>query len=256
MQNAFGTALRDWRGKRRMSQLDLGLAANVSARHISFLETGRARPSQPMVKLLSEQLDLPHGARNAFLNAAGFAPAYQRRALSEADMAPVRAAVDWMLERHEPFPALAIDKHWHIACANRPAGMMLNAAGLGAGDSLLDAMIEDDGLPSQIENWEETAHHIIARLRTENAHLGGDPVLEKAIDALTDRVGPGPAGAAGTMPPVISTRYRAGDRVLSLFSTIAQFGAPEDMTLAELRIEMMFPADEATRQALLAAAEN
>jgi len=254
MQNAFGSALRDWRSKRRMSQLDLGLAANVSARHISFLETGRARPSQPMVKLLSEQLDLPHSARNAFLNAAGFAPAYRRRALSEKEMAPVHAAVDWMLTRHEPFPAFAIDKHWRITDTNRPAAAMLQAAGIGTGDSLLDAMLEGGGLPALIENWPETARHILARLQTESSHLGGDAVLDAAIKGLTEQVGSAKDGVTGTLPPVISTRYRQGDTVLAFFSTIAQFGAPEDMTLAELRIEMLFPADEATRQILMAAA--
>ena len=111
VQSSFGTALKEWRGRRRMSQLDLGLAANVSARHISFLETGRSKPSRSMVRLLCDSLEVPHVACNAVLTAAGFAPTYRRRDLEDDDMTQVRAAVEWTLQRHDPFPAMALDKH-------------------------------------------------------------------------------------------------------------------------------------------------
>lgn len=253
MHNSFGEALRLWRGQRRMSQLDLGLTANVSARHISFLETGRARPSQSMAMQLCETLEVPHSARNAFLGAAGFAPAYRRRELNDDDMAHVRAAVDWMLTRHDPFPAFALDKHWRVVRANASAALLLGGIGLGEGDSLLDAMLDPELMSSALENWQEVLQHMTVRLRTESAHLGGDAVLDKAVEQLTQMTG-GPAShwVSGTLPAVIPARYRAGTGTLSFFSTLAQFGTPEDIAVAELKIEMMFPADDATRDALLA----
>mgnify|MGYP001829145186 CR=1 FL=1 len=252
MQNSFGEALRLWRGQRRMSQLDLGLTANVSARHISFLETGRARPSQSMAMQLCETLEVPHSARNAFLGAAGFAPAYRRRELNDDDMAHVRAAVDWMLTRHDPFPAFALDKHWRVVKANSSATLLLSGIGLGEGDSLLNAMLDPELMSAALENWQEVAQHMTVRLRTESAHLGGDAVLDKAVEQLTRMTGAGSHGVTGMLPAVIPARYRAGAGTLSFFSTLAQFGTPEDIAVAELKIEMMFPADDATRDALLA----
>lgn len=250
MEKTFGDALKEWRGRRRMSQLDLGLAANVSARHISFLETGRARPSRAMVLQLSEQLGVPRTARNGLLNAAGFAPAYRARNLAEADMAPVRDAIAWMLERHDPYPAMALDRHWRLVRMNRAATGLLAAIGVGEGDSLLDVMADAARMKPHMENWAEVAQHMTARLRTESAHLGGDPVLDKAADRLSAELGAEAPHAAGTLPPVVPARFRAGDVTLSLMSTIAQFGTAEDITLADLKIEMMFPADEATRDVL------
>ena len=251
MQNSFGTALRDWRNQRRLSQLDLGLSANVSARHISFLETGRASPSRSMVMNLCETLGVPRSARNTLLSAAGFTPAYRRRELDEADMAHVRAAMEWMLERHDPFPALALDRHWTVARTNRSAGVLLDAAGLKVGDSLLESMTDATRMASVLDNWPEVARHSIERLRTESAHLGGDSVLDDAADALARQLGTALPEPAGVLPAVIPARYRANGVVLSLFSTLAQFGSAEDIALAELKIEMMFPADEQTRAVLM-----
>ena len=250
MQSPFGAELRDWHTQRRLSQLDLGLLANVSARHISFLETGRARPSRPMVLQLCESLEVPRRARNALLNAAGFAPAYRRRDLAEAEMDHVRAAVDWTLARHAPYPALALDKHWGIVLANRPAGRLLAANGLGEGDSLLSLMADPAQMDALFENATEVMRHLTARLRTESAHLGGDPVLDEAAERLAREAATRGSAPEGPLPPVIPARYRAGDRVLAFFSTLAQFGTAEDIALAELRIELMFPADEATRAIL------
>ena len=254
METAFGPVLKDWRTRRRLSQLDLGLAANVSARHISFLETGRAAPSRPMVTQLCETLEVPRSARNAVLNAAGFAPLYRSRDLDEAEMAPVRAAVDWILERHNPFPAMALDRHWTLVKANAASAMLLGAVGLSEGDSLLEALVDTQRMKPVLENWPEVAQHMIARLRIESAHLGGDPVLDDAAQALVDDLGPELPNVGGVLPAVIPARYRAGERVLSLFSTLAQFGTAEDVALAELKIEMLFPADDATRDVLLAMA--
>ena len=258
MDTTFGAVLKEWRGKRRMSQLDLGLTANVSARHISFLETGRARPSRPMVASLCEALEVPRAARNAVLNAAGFAPAYRRRPLDDAEMAHVRSAVDWMLDRHVPYPAMALDRHWRVVKANGPMRAMLAALGLGEGDSLLDAMLDAGRMQQAIENWEEVARHLIARLRTESAHLGGDAELDRAVASLVATIGPTATAAPDqALSAVIPTRYRAGDAcILSFISTMAQFGTAEDIALSELRIEMMFPADAATLAALHARAAS
>ena len=254
MDSNFGALLKDWRGQRRMSQLDLGLSANVSARHISFLETGRARPSRTMVFQLSETLDVPRGARNVLLNAAGFAPAYRSRALDDEDMENVRKAVEWMLDRHEPFPAIALDRHWRIIKANRPSQMLLSGVGLVEGDSLLEAMANSDVMKPAFANWPEVARHTITRLRTESAHLGGDTILDEAADRLSAEIGSDLPQDNAVLPAVIPARYRAGGMTLSFFSTIAQFGTAEDIALADLKIELMFPADDATRDVLVARA--
>ena len=251
----FGEALKDWRGQRRLSQLDLGLSANVSARHISFLETGRSRPSRDMVLRLCEELSVPRQVRNQMLSSAGLAPAYARRSLSDADMAPVHEAIDWMLERHAPFPAFAVDRHWCVQQMNVPAAMMLGGVGVASGHSLIDALIGNPVMREAIENLEEVVIHSIARLRTESAHLGGDAVLDQAVAALEATM-PQASEASGLLPAFVPARYRLGDMRLSLLSTITQFGAAEDIALSELKIEMMFPADEATRQALTAMAST
>ncbi len=247
----FGTALKDWRNQRRMSQLDLGLNANVSARHISFLETGRSRPSRAMVLMLCEELDIPLLARNQLLSAAGLAPAYGDRDLSENDMAPVRAAVDWMLEKHNPFPAIALDKHWSIVKMNNTATLLMAGMGVQPGDSILTTLADNQAVRAAIENIDEVIEHTIARLRTESNHLGGDPVLQAAIDKLISERNPESTPPDGLMPAFIPARYTTGGQTFSFFSTFGQFGTAEDIALSELKIELMFPADEETRTVLM-----
>ncbi len=251
MQSAFGTTLKEWRHQRRMSQLDLGLSANVSARHISFLETGRSAPSRQMVHHLCDCLEVPPAERNDLFHAAGFAPAYRRRALTDEDIAPVRNAVDWVLERHNPYPAFALDRHWHLVKANQSAEFMLQASGVFEGDSLLDLIADQETIMATFENWEEVAEHMIARLRTESAHLGGDDVLDRAIRRLREMIGGRPSDRHGELQAFIPARYRAGGQIFSFLSTIAQFGTVNDIALSELKIEMMFPVDEVTRAVLL-----
>lgn len=251
MAESFGALLKTWRSQRRMSQLDLGLAANVSARHISFLETGRARPSRVMVITLSETLGVPRAKRNALLAAAGFAQAYTARSLDADEMEPVRAAMDWTLERHAPFPALAFDRHWRIVRMNPVSTALLASMRLGAGDSLIDAFIAGGPFAAALENRDEIVRHMVTRLRTESAHLGGDATLDAAVAELVETLTDEVETTAGTLPAVIPARYRSNGVVLSFFSTISQFGSTEDIALADLKIELMFPADEFTRNALL-----
>ncbi|MEP3279947.1 MAG: helix-turn-helix transcriptional regulator [Stappiaceae bacterium] len=252
MRSVFGTSLKDWRNQRRMSQLDLGLSANVSARHISFLETGRSTPSRQMVHQLCDVLEVPPAERNTIYNAAGFAPAYRRRALTDEDMAPVKEAVDWVLERHNPYPAFAVDRHWRLVKSNQSAGFMLHSAGISEGDSLLQLMQDKETMIATFENWEEVAEHMIARLRTESVHLGGDVVLDAASAKLVEMLGGRTNTQQGELQAFVPARYRAGETVFSFVTTIAQFGTANDIALSELKIEMMFPVDETTRAALMA----
>lgn len=251
MDNAFGTQLKAWRNQRHMSQLDLGLAANVSARHISFLETGRSNPSRSMVMMLGEVLNVPRASRNALLHAAGFAQAYQRRDWNDEDMAAVRDAIDWTMQRHDPYPAFVLDRHWVLIKTNRSAGAMLSGFNVGQGSSFLDLMTDIELTKSLFVNWHEVTHHMMARLRTESLHLGGDEILDTAAEKLANALGAQVGPPTDHLAAVIPARYRAGDITLSLFSTIAQFGTAEDIALADLKIELLFPADLATRQVLV-----
>ncbi|MBC7281853.1 helix-turn-helix transcriptional regulator [Hoeflea sp.] len=256
MATQFGDLLKHWREARKVSQLDLGLEANVSARHISFLETGRARPSRAMVLNLVSVLDLPRGSRNTMLHAAGFAPSYRSRDLDEAEMAPIAAALDWMLDRHLPYPAMVLDRHWTILRANATAGMMLAQIGLAAEANLVEALLDESRLPSVIENWDETARHFVHRLRARSAHLGGDARLDEMAARLAARLGEALPDTTAGAQAIIATRYRLGETTLSFFSTLSQFSTAEDIALADWQIEHLFPADEATREVLVALGEK
>jgi transcriptional regulator with XRE-family HTH domain len=251
MAQVFGDLLRDWRRERRMSQLDLGLAANVSARHIAFLETGRAAPSRSMVLQLAETMQVPRADRNGLLTAAGFAQAYRQRTMDDAELAPIRAAVTWTLERHDPYPAMALDRHWVVTAANVSATRMLSALGASVGASLLDVLTQFEMVRVAFDNWPDVARYFLARLRVESAQLGGDAVIDAAIQVLAAEVAAFSASPARELTAVMPTRLNFNGRVLSFFSTIAQFGTAEDIALADLRIELMFPADADTRAFLL-----
>jgi transcriptional regulator with XRE-family HTH domain len=249
MDHEFGTLLKQWRTRRRLSQLDLGLEADVSARHLSYLETGRARPSREMVLHLGEVLDVPRPDRNLMLEAAGFAAAFRARDLTSEDMAAVRDAAQWMIARHQPYPALVLDRHWNLIDLNGPAASLLGAFDLGVGDSLLDAFIASP-LVAAIDNWPEMGRHLLRRLRVENARLGGDAVLERAIAALAADAAIAASDPRAALPPFVPTRVRLGETVVSFLSTLAHFSGADDVALAEVSIELMFPADEPTRALL------
>lgn len=243
----FGKALGTWRKARRLSQLGLAGEAGVSSRHIAFLETGRARPSPDMVERLGAALALPLAARNRLLGLAGFAPRHGPRLWSDAEMAPVHAAVTHMLERHAPYPALALDRLWSVLRLNGPARALFAPFGAGEGTSLL-ALMTSGALRPAIENWPEVARHAALRLRTESAAQGGAPELEAAAARLWEEAGPG-APEAGPVSPVV-LRARPARPRLSLFAVIAQFGAPTDALIEDVRIEFYFPADAETEAAL------
>ena len=241
----FPQTLKTWRKARHLSQLDLALEAEVSARHISFLETGRSRPSREMIARLGDALHLPLSTRNQMLTHAGYAPRYAARNWDAAEMAPIRAALDHTLNAHAPFPAFAVDRLWTVLRLNGPASQLFGMLGISEGASLLD-LVTSDTLPQFIENWPEVAHHSAQRLRTESAAQGGVPELDRAAEQLANV----PYQAQDSYRPVVPTTYVAGPLRLSLFSTIAQFGTAEDLALDDLKIELFFPADQATETAL------
>jgi transcriptional regulator with XRE-family HTH domain len=250
----FAQTLRTWRQTRRLSQLALSGEAGVSARHLAFLETGRARPSRGMVLRLAEALAMPRGARNGLLTAAGFAEHFPAHPLDAAEMDRVRRAMDWTIQRHDPWPALVMDRLWRIVALNRVAARLFAPMRIGPGASLLETLAARPGPADFIENWPEVGHHTLLRLRAESARAGGNPALDRAAAALAAD----PAVAAWTpdRPPgaVIPTVYRAGSLRLALFSTYAQFGSAEEVALEDMKIELMFPADAAAEAALTALA--
>lgn len=241
--------LKTWRKARRLSQLDLAVAADVSSRHISFLETGRAGPSPGMIQRLGDALQLPLAARNQMLTGAGFAPRHEARKWDAAEMAPIRSAVDYMLEGHAPYPGMAVDRLWTILRLNGPAQTLFGQLNLTEGDSMLDLLLSDM-LPTVVENWPAVAHHAALRLRTESVARGGVAELDRVADHLAQVQG----DRAEQPGPVVPTVYRVGPIKLTLFATIAQFGTPEDLLLEDMKIELFFPADAETDQILRAMA--
>lgn len=249
-----GNLLREWRTRRRMSQLALALEADISARHLSFLETGRAKPSREMVLHLAERLDIPLRERNALLVAAGFAPLFSERRLDDPEMGSVRAAIDLVLAGHEPYPAIAVDRYWTLVAANRAVAPFfegIDASLLEPEVNVLRASLHPKGLAPRIVNYDEWRAHVLERLRRQ-IDVSGDARLIALHDEL--RALPGQTRAAGKHRDyagvVVPLELMAGDRVLRFFSTTTIFGTPVDVTLSELAVESFFPADAATAEAL------
>src|SRR5439155_20488363 len=239
---------------RRLSQLDLALEAGVSARHLSFVETGRSRPSAEMVLHLAEELDVPLRDRNQLLLAAGYAPAYGQRGLDEPEMGPVRDALDAVLRGHEPYPALVVDRHWGMVAANGAVQRLLESVApelLEPPVNVLRVSLHPDGMAPRIANLAEWRAHLLERLGRE-AVSTGDPALAALYEELSALPGAGPPGpydpAAGDI--AVPLRLRSDGGVLSFISTITTFGTATDVTLAELSIESFFPADAVTAEAL------
>jgi len=256
----FGAQLREWRQRRRLSQLDLAGDADVSTRHLSFVETGRAMPSREMVLRLADRLDVPLRERNRLLTAAGFAPMYAERRLDDPALKAAREAVELVLKGHEPYPALAIDRHWSLVSYNRAVLPLLEGVApalLEAPINVLRLSLHPQGLAPRIANLAQWRAHLLDRLR-QQVSISADPVLAALADEL--RGFPAPTGQshdtshdhvdAGVVVPLV-LRTPAG--TLSFISTTTVFGTPVDITLSELALETLFPADAATGALLRAA---
>jgi transcriptional regulator with XRE-family HTH domain len=254
-----GPLLRDWRRRRHLSQLDLSVEAEVSARHLSFVETGRSRPSRELLLHLAEHLAVPLRDRNTLLLAAGYAPDYHETPLDAVEMAPVRDALDKILAGHEPFPAVIVDRHWTLVAANRPARAILTD---GVADELLRppvntlrVSLHPDGLAPRIANLPEYGTHLLTLVQRE-ATLSGDAALAALYEELRGYPGVADPRAAAPNPHTVMfvpLELSVGADLLTFFSTIATFGTARDITLAELAIESFFPADRVTEAALRAA---
>jgi len=241
----FGEILSGWRKRRRFSQLGFGLSVDVSSRHLSFLETGRANPSREMVLKLADRLEMPKGEINRALLAAGFAPAYVARTSGDRDLVPIESAIKKMLENHMPYPAISIDKVWNIVGANLAAMQLMDDARFASCSNILLALAEQTKEQSSIINWEETVGLSLERVRTELDAIGGNSELEHLEKKLTARfLADGRDEEFDRSQAVIPTKFDIGGRVISVFSTFAQFGTVQDMALDELKIELMFPLDE------------
>ena len=250
---SLGDQLRGWRQLRRMSQMDLSLEADISTRHLSFVESGRSRPSREMVLRLAERLDVPLRSRNTLLLAAGYAPAYPERTLDDPALGPAKQAIDAILKGHEPFPALAVDRHWTLVASNGAVSPLLG----GVADALLQPPVNvlrlslhPQGLAPRIINLAEWRSHLLQRLE-EQCIASGDPKLAALRDELLAYPGPPAASArkdfAGLIVPLV---LDVGGQELSFLSTTTIFGTPIEVSLSELAIESFFPADEKTAVAL------
>ena len=250
----FPPLLRSWRRKRRLSQLGLALESGVSQRHLSFLESGRARPSRSMILQLSETLEVPLRERNDWLLAAGFAPVFPARPLEDPQMAQVLAAVRRMLENHEPFPAVAIDRAWNIRLANTPFDRLVAMLGGelwarlgGAERNLLRLFFHPHGIRPFVVNWKAIAPLLWHRARREAEALGGQE-MKAVLAELGPHQDADTLGCAEdvSLVPVLPLAMAKDGVEISLFTVIATFGTAQDVTADELRIESLFPADDAT----------
>jgi transcriptional regulator with XRE-family HTH domain len=243
--------LKEWRGVRGKSQLALALQANVSARHVSFIETGRTKPSRAMVLQLADALNVPLRDRNALLHAAGFAPVFRETGLKEPEMEPVRRALDRILRQQEPYPAVVMDRHWNIVQTNDGAvrlfSRLIDLAEVPQPANVLRLMFDPAGIRPFVANWHEVAGSLLVRVSREAAGGVPDEQLATLIDELSryPDVPTRAALAAFTAPllPIVPVRFRKGDFAVDFFSMVTTLGTPQDVTLQELRIECFFPAD-------------
>jgi len=256
----FASALRYWRGRRALSQLRLSVDADISQRHLSFLETGKAQPGRDLVLKLGMVLDIPLRQRNAMLLAAGFAPAYRERSLSDPDMDAVKRALDFMLAQAAPYPALVVDRLWNLVMFNEPAarmmryflGLPLDALIPRDGSiNVLKLTLDPNGLRPCLVNWEAVGADLLQWVQREAMGDGPGSESTRLLDELMALPG---IAAAARQPnlerqalPFLPMTLRKGDLELNLFTTVTTLGTPHDVTVHELRLESFFPADAASR---------
>jgi transcriptional regulator with XRE-family HTH domain len=245
-----GAHLREWRQRRHLSQLDLAGDAEISARHLSFVETGRAAPSRDMVLRLAERLDVPLRERNVLLVAAGFAPAFPNRPLDDPALKAAREAINIVLKAHEPYPALAVDRHWNLVSANRMVAPLLAGIStdlMGQPFNVLRLSFHPEGLAPRTVNLAEWCAHLLERLHRQ-CEATADPELVKLYDDLKAIPIPARRTPQASLADSVAIPFqmRFGGDVLSFISTTMIFGTPVDITLSEIALETFFPADEFT----------
>lgn len=250
-----GELLRHWRQRRRLSQLDLAGDADVSTRHLSYVETGRSVPSREMVLRLAERLDVPLRERNRLLTAAGYAPMFAERRLDDPAFAAARQAIELVLKGHEPYPALAVDRHWTLVSHNRMLPLLLDALPaelMQPPVNVLRLSLHPQGIAPRIVNLAQWRAHLFARLRHQ-IDVSGDPVLAALLEELSAYPAPAEAHPAPLSPDTavaVPLQISSAAGTLSFISTTTVFGTPVDITLSELALETFFPADDETAQAL------
>jgi transcriptional regulator with XRE-family HTH domain len=256
----LGVLLRRWRLVRRISQLTLALDANISTRHLSCLETGRAQASREMLLRLAEALEIPLRERNTLLLAAGYAPLYRQASLDAPEMEAARQAVDLLLRQHEPYPVIVVDRYWNTLKMNSGTKQFLGRFPIC--DSIkphngVRFVFHPKALRPFIENWESVAARIIQRVHREAAANPSDKVMKSFLEELLSYPGVPSRWRVldldDSPPPFLTINYRWNNSTLRLFGTVTTFGTAQDVALQEMRIETFFPADEATRAALIAA---
>lgn len=254
----IGPLVRDWRLRRRRSQMDLALDVGMSARHLSFVETGRSKPSPELLLVLADRLDVPLRERNQMLVAAGYAPRYPQTPLDDGALDRARGAVQRMLDHHDPYPGVAVDRLWNVVLANATAGRLVELLPPELRDQPVNVFricLHPDGFASRTTNFLDWAGYLLGELR----HLAAR-TADPEVAALVEEVSAYPTVAAlgdwHRQPPpdepvlLVPWQLEVGDQVLSFFTTITSFGTPSDVTLAELAVELFYPADQATEHAL------
>jgi transcriptional regulator with XRE-family HTH domain len=249
---AVGEHLREWRRRRRLSQLDLAGEAEISARHLSFVETGRSQPSREMILRLADQLEIPMRERNVLFAAAGYAPMFPERVLGDPALTAARDAIGLLLEGHKPYPAFALDRHWNVVASNAALPVLYE----GVAEELLTPPVNGmrlslhpRGLAPRIANLAEWRAHLLHRLRRQ-IDLTADAALIDLQRELLAYPAPPEAPASHAQEAVVPFRIHTGEKLLSFFSTIMIFGTPIDVTLSELALELFFPADATTAAAV------
>jgi transcriptional regulator with XRE-family HTH domain len=249
-QLPFGVLLRRWRERRRMTQADLAYAAESSTRHLSCLETGKAQPSREMIARLAEYLEIPLRDQNSLLLAAGFAPAFQERSLAALDAAKI--AIEAILKAHKPYPAMAIDRHWNVVMSNSALPQLYEGCSADLMRAPVNAIrltLHPAGMGPRIVNYAAWRAHTLSVLR-QQIDARGDPVLQALFDEVSAYPPPPDCERAETFGAAdrLATPLRIATRfgLMSFLSTVTVFGTPNDVTLSELALEMLFPADDAT----------
>ena len=254
--SAVGHLLREWRAARGMSQLDLAMDAGFSARHVSFIETGRTQPSRQALLVLAETLEVPLRERNRLLEAGGYAHVYRQTPLAAEEMGHVRSVLQYILDRHKPYAAVVLDRYSNCLMGNSASAQLITAVVdpllITEHANFLRMAFHPMGARRFIVNWDEVARHLLWRAERELGHAKDDAAASALLVELRDWAGPSlqerPAAGISAADLLLPIHFRKGDLELRLFSTIMTLGTPQDVTLQELRIETFFPADEASER--------